>query len=214
MIKLEKLPEPHVLHENKSKWTEEYKAAKATNAPDLEQLKVRYRHPEIKQQVLQETHEKCAYCESKIRHTYPGDIEHIKPKSKHEDDIFEWENLTLSCGECNRRKNDLYDEEIGIINPYDTDPSEHLYAAGALIFPKPGSSVGKLAYELFELDRAGLVERRTDQLTKVRLMLDDYASEKNITLKKLYKKRIDALREAPNEYAMATRSLIKAALSR
>ena len=59
-----------------------------------------------------------------------------------------------------------------------------------------------------------VIEANINGGQKVRLMLDDYASEKNITLKKLYKKRIDALREAPNEYAMATRSLIKAALSR
>ena len=40
------------------------------------------RDKSIKEQILKETHGKCVYCESKISHVCPGDIEHILPKNK------------------------------------------------------------------------------------------------------------------------------------
>lgn len=213
MIKLDKLQEPDVLRLNKAQWTQEYKTAKHSGAANIDELKNRYRHPEIKQQIVRETHEKCAYCESKIRHTYPGDIEHIKPKSDFEDDIFEYENLTLACGECNRRKNDNYDEDIGIMNPYEVEPEEHLLAYGPLIFPRPGDDTGKLAYELFDLNRTELIERRKDSLDYLQLQIDQYASEKNAVLKKLYKRKVEKFKDASNEYAMVKRTFIRRAMS-
>lgn len=53
---------------------------------------------------------KCAYCESKILHVAPPDIEHFRPKGEvAEDDTHpgywwlasDWENLLLSCRDCN-----------------------------------------------------------------------------------------------------------------
>lgn len=212
MIKLDKLSEPEVLRVNKAQWTEEYKTAKEARAANLDQIQNRYRHPEVKEQLLRETHEKCAYCESKITHIYPGDVEHKKPKSGFNDDVFEWTNLTLACGECNRRKSNNYDEDISIIDPYEVDPADHLYACGALIVPRLGDPIGKLAYELFELDRSGLLERRVDHLRKLRLQLEVYASEKNELLKKLYERRIKDLQEPSTEYAMVTRAFVEQAL--
>ena len=67
-----------------------------------------YRHADVKASILNETAEKCAYCESKVTHVYWGDVEHIKPK-----DLFPWhrldyDNLTLSCAICNNNKNSYY----------------------------------------------------------------------------------------------------------
>lgn len=212
MIKLEKLQQPDILHSNKEKWTKEYINAKKSKAANLEELKNKYRHSEIKEQVIRETKGKCAYCESYIRHTYPGDIEHIKPKSQFDTHIFEWENLTLACGECNRRKNDNYDENLEIINPYKVDPANYLIAYGPLIFPRPGDDSGKLTYELLELNRAELFERRKDRLQLLQLLLDDYASEKNELLKKLYKRKIDKELDISNEYVMVTKAFIETAM--
>lgn len=53
---------------------------------------------------------KCDYCESKILHVAPPDIEHFRPKGEvTEDDTHpgywwlasDWENLLLSCRDCN-----------------------------------------------------------------------------------------------------------------
>jgi len=70
------------------------------------------------------THGKCAYCESDIRTTHPGDVEHYRPKGGVRDAsgktvkikdgnaeidhkgywwlAYEWENLLPSCIDCNR----------------------------------------------------------------------------------------------------------------
>ena len=60
----------------------------------------RYSRPEIKAELIAETKGKCAYCESKITHIYPGDIEHIIPKSIFPRLTFTWANLTLGCYWC------------------------------------------------------------------------------------------------------------------
>lgn len=214
MIKLNKRQEPDILIKNKTQWTEDYKTAKANKTSNLEDLKSRYRHSEIKDQILLETNRKCAYCESKIRHIYPGDIEHIKPKSDFEDDIFEWKNLTFSCGECNRRKLNNYDEQIGIINPYETDPEKHLFVSGALIFPRLGDDIGKIACLLFELNRTELAERRKDELDRLHLQLDNYARETNPLAKKLLKRQIDRLKDSSNEYSMVKKAFIDSQLKK
>ena len=120
----------------------------------------------------------------------------------------------MSCGECNRRKLDNYDDEIGIINPYETDPENHLFATGAIIFPRLGDSIGKLAYELFELNRIELLERRNEKLTNLQIQLDRFATETNETLKKLYKRQIEKAKENHNEYAMVTKAFIKLAMNK
>lgn len=211
MIKLDKLPEPDVLRDNKLQWTQEYKAAKESRSINMDELRNRYRHPTIKEQIVRETYEKCIYCESKIRHTYPGDIEHIKPQAKFEDEIFEWKNLTLACGECNRRKSDNFDDEGGIINPYEANPEDHLLAHGPLIFPRPGDTAGKLTSELLELNRLELIERRKDKMENLQLRLELYAVEENEILKRVYKRKIDEEKQASKEYAMIARAFLKLA---
>ena len=71
MIKIEKLEEPQILKDNATKWTQEYLdyIHKGGQIPDS--VKTRYSHPDIKTQLLKETHAKCAYCESKFTHIEP-----------------------------------------------------------------------------------------------------------------------------------------------
>jgi hypothetical protein len=75
---------------------------------------------------------KCAYCESNIPLTHPGDVEHFRPKGRIRDHLtgkivrlpddsrdhpgywwlaYEWENLLPSCIDCNRRRR--HDNELG-----------------------------------------------------------------------------------------------------
>jgi len=71
-------------------------------------------------------HDKCAYCESVISNTQPGDVEHYRPKGRLRDLdgrviriilgetecdhpgywwlCYEWMNLLPSCIDCNRRR--------------------------------------------------------------------------------------------------------------
>ena len=94
-------------------------------------------------------HDKCAYCESIITNTHPGDVEHYRPKGRLKDIdgkivkitvngkefdhpgywwlCYDWSNLLPSCIDCNRRRNH----------------GEELTAAGkADIFPISGKRAG------------------------------------------------------------------------
>ena len=133
MIRLEKGPEPHVLSQNGTQWTEDY----CTGLEDgslTDTQKFRYRHPEIKQTIRAETYDKCAYCESKISHVHPGETDHIFPVSRRPDLFVSWNNLTFVCTECNRQKLDYYSEAEPLVNPYIDQPSDHLIFFGPMVF--------------------------------------------------------------------------------
>ncbi|RCJ30529.1 hypothetical protein A6769_33265 [Nostoc punctiforme NIES-2108] len=104
MRRLVKQKCPEILEQNHKAWTTEYLNIISSNGKPTKTQSGRYRHPQIKQTILLETHGKCVYCESKVTHIYPGDIEHIKPKSLYPTEIFSWLNLTLACSICNTNK--------------------------------------------------------------------------------------------------------------
>lgn len=95
MISLSKRPKPDILVNKETQWTSELMTYVNSSQKVPENIKGRNRHPEIKKELLKETNEKCAYCESKIPHIDHGDIEHIMPKSKEPEKTFLWENLLL-----------------------------------------------------------------------------------------------------------------------
>jgi hypothetical protein len=79
-----KLDEPEILKNNKQQWLQDYICDE-----DNSYKKYKYRHADIKQRLKDETGYKCVYCESKIGHNTPGDIEHKEPSSKFRDKHFE-----------------------------------------------------------------------------------------------------------------------------
>ncbi|WIW43863.2 HNH endonuclease [Bradyrhizobium sp. 62B] len=128
--------------------------------------KSRYRHPQIKAVLVNETHGKCAYCESKLLHIHHGDVEHIYPKSLDPARTLEWENLTLACEVCNQNKSDHDPFLKHVIDPYNVDPAQHLLFTGSLIFPR-GTVEGESTRTLLDLNRGELAERRKEHLEKI-----------------------------------------------
>ncbi len=75
-----------------------------------------YKNPELVSALETTFGTKCAYCESRFAHVTPKDIEHFRPKSEIETGsgalrpgyfwlAGEWDNLLVSCPECNRARN-------------------------------------------------------------------------------------------------------------
>src|SRR5260370_13883115 len=73
-----------------------------------------YRHDSVKASLLRAQHDKCCYCERKIRASGYGDVEHFRPKGAVRQDehsaeekpgyywlVYEWSNLLISCSVCN-----------------------------------------------------------------------------------------------------------------
>lgn len=166
MIKLTKTAKPIILENNAVEWTkivmEKLAAGEKLNSTD----DARYRHKEVKEALVKETHGKCAYCESKLKHIHHGDVEHIAPKSLKPEKRYDWVNLTLACEICNQNKSNKDPDVEYIIDPYATEPSEHLTFLGSFIFPM-GTNHGKNTEILLDLNRVSLLERRKSRLEQI-----------------------------------------------
>ncbi|MFW1752627.1 hypothetical protein ACG9Y0_18090, partial [Acinetobacter baumannii] len=69
MIKIIKKQKPAVLIKNASKWKSRLLDDIKAEKKSTKYLLTRYSHPEIKETLIEETHGKCAYCESKLLHS-------------------------------------------------------------------------------------------------------------------------------------------------
>lgn len=207
-IKLNKLAEPAILTANKKAWTDQYLECLQQNQKTPEALESRYRSASIKEALCEETHKKCAYCESKIKHISYGDVEHILPKSKVPSLVFEWSNLTLSCTICNQTsKHDYYEPNAPLINPYIDDPEEHLIACGPMIWHKLGSSMGKLTELILKLNRSELVEQRVERLKRVMDLADAWEQAQG-PLKEALKEQLFEEAASDKEYSFIVKGLL------
>lgn len=190
MIKLTKSNKPQVLVDNYTQWSSQYVTYHNSGSGIPESLKGKYREPEIKEQLLIETHGKCAYCESKVAHIYPGDVEHILPKSIFPDKVFLWENLTFSCYICNNNKREYHSTTAPLLNPYVDDPGEHLRAYGPSIFHKNSSIKGEMTVTKLKLNRMPVTERRKDRLESLNHLINLWRSENDPGRKTILEEQI------------------------
>ena len=172
MIKLVKSKIPSVLETNEASWTKSVKDKKSAGIEPSPTELSRYRHAEIKEALLLETHGKCAYCESKFEHITYGDVEHVSPKSLDPDNMFKWSNLTLACDICNTNKGNKFPRGEGLVDPYIYEPSEHFRVVGPLIFGLPNDDNARLTEETLKLNRTALVERRQQKIHYLRSQVD------------------------------------------
>lgn len=172
MIKLNKLPVPEILAQNAAAWTAILLEKRATGETATTTEKSRYRHPQIKSTLIEETYGKCAYCESKFEHITYGDVEHISPKSTELEAIFQWENLTLACDVCNTNKSDKFPGKEGLADPYDHDPEQRFHIHGPFIFAAPGDHDARYTEVILELNRTPLLERRKEKIKYLRDMVE------------------------------------------
>lgn len=56
-----------------------------------------------KEQMINETHGKCSYCEAPFSLVSYGDVEHFRPKSKYWWLAYSYENFLVSCQLCNQK---------------------------------------------------------------------------------------------------------------
>lgn len=126
-----------------------------------------YRAKDVRKQLLEDQHNKCAYCESRIPKDY-NDVEHYRPKSIYYWLGHDWSNLLYACPICNRSyKKDLFPlkneaaratspgnltcEEPLIINPATDDPALHIQYKRYMM--KGITEEGKKTIELFHLNK-------------------------------------------------------------
>lgn len=211
MIKICKAPKPQVLIDNAATWTKEYCDCLKADIEPSNEIKYRYNHPQIKNALEKETHGKCAYCESKIKHVAYGDIEHILPKNKNAcpELYVEWINLTLACEQCNRAgKGAYYDPNLPLVNPYSDTPDDYLRDFGPLIMPHPGNDRGIVTERVVKLNRGSLVEQRIERIKSIEALLQRWAKEPNPTLKELLEEELHDEYSSEKEYSSTVKSFL------
>lgn len=213
MRKIKKLEKPAILIANANKWTKEYCSCLSSGQTPSKEIATRYKDPTIKAKLEQETHGKCAYCESKIKHITYGDIEHILPKNKdaRPDLYVEWTNLTLACEQCNRSgKRTYYEPKLLLINPYVDDPEEHFQDLGPLIMSVLCDVRAFVTENVLKLNRSSLVERRIERITQVKWLLSSWAKEKNSTMKEVLEQQLHEEYSEEAEYSSTVKAFLKA----
>ncbi|GAB3421963.1 HNH endonuclease [Niabella aquatica] len=201
MIKLTKRPKPQVLINNGLQWTTDLMqhVFAGTSAPD--HVKGRYRHHDVKQAVMLETNEKCAYCESYVTHQYPGDIEHIIPKAVYPRLTFAWDNLSFVCYWCNNYKSDTVDKTCKLLNPYKDEIDDHLRAFGPIVLHINNSRRGELTHREIRLNRKELIERRTDAIKELQNLIDKYENEPAGALKDILRQEVIECADIDKEFS-------------
>jgi uncharacterized protein (TIGR02646 family) len=182
VIKLTKLAEPQVLQNNGSQWLADLKAAIASNIKKkIDAAKSKYNHRDIKDQLIEETAGKCAYCESLILHISFGDIEHIIPKNPNVDQTFVWSNLTLACDVCNTAKS----SKPNVFDPYVDNVEDHFKFLGPMILPATSNDKATFTVKQLQLNRLALIERRMRRIDGISTQANLISKTTDLALKEV-----------------------------
>ena len=214
MILLHKGGEPKVLQDNATAWTAELVTAYVGGGKPTDAQSTRYRHSDVKDAIIAETHGKCAYCETKVIHSQPGDIEHIFPKSLDRTKTFEWSNLTLACRTCNANKSNRDPLAEHIIDPYIIDPTDHLVFLGPLV-ASSGTVAGTNTSAILELHRASLTEDRQNLIQK-HLLVYEQVSRPDLPVvvrKAIYEEFVAKETASSAEYSAMNKAMVATMLA-
>jgi uncharacterized protein (TIGR02646 family) len=207
LIHLTKRAAPQVLVREAKAWTDELLTAIAEGKKLSDARKSRYNSKEIKQALFEETHGKCAYCESKLRHIIYGDIEHIVAKSIDPSRTYDWTNLTVACDVCNTGKAD----QEGLVDPYTDYPERfHFRFMGPMVTIVPGNEQAKLSMHVLKLNRPDLMEKRKDRVDDLNRRLEEIVATRDLATRRiLIKALVENEVEARAEFAACVRSYVR-----
>lgn len=105
----------------------------------------------IKEALLTQSNNKCAYCECELNiESKYLEIEHFACKSLYPEEVVVWENLLPSCKRCNAKKGSHDVRQEPIINPFDEDPREHIELRSYRM--KDKTPIGELTIHLLDLN--------------------------------------------------------------
>ena len=99
MRHIERLQEPKKLADKHAAWHRLYDAERAQN-PEKRPSSAKYAHKSIRNVLDACSYGKCFYCESKLRGV-PSEVDHFIEVTIKPELAFTWDNLYLSCSNCN-----------------------------------------------------------------------------------------------------------------
>ncbi|MCM3195824.1 AAA family ATPase [Priestia megaterium] len=162
------------------------------------------------QNLIEQFHNKCAYCEQSFENTYYRSISYFRPVhgiKEENNDIYnfhyiwlcyEWSNLYLTCAQCDSYKRSHFPvkserisfnqsvryEQPLLIDPCNDHPENHIYIDkfGKMI---PKTEKGDHTLHILQLNRDKLIKERYMEIetlhNSLRIFLEHYQKQMNIT---------------------------------
>lgn len=132
----------------------------------------------IRDKLLINQSETCAYCGLDLGGTSEGQIEHIAPKAKYPQFTFEEYNLAMACHHCNgfsKKGNhhtistltsDYSKCKFKLVHPYFDNPDNHYdwTSVSRKIIIKSKSKKADYSIEIFDLDEPKMTELRAKKI--------------------------------------------------
>jgi uncharacterized protein (TIGR02646 family) len=154
----------------------------------------------IRNALLNESLSKCVYCETKINASNSV-IEHFYPRKKFNSKLFEWDNLFISCENCNSYKGSKFPEDKEgkplLLNPFIDEPFDHFsFTNDGLL--ESFTEKGQITIDVLGLNRFDLKYRRKTNLEKfeqlkINKSRDELEYEEFFGCYKLYRNHLSQL---------------------
>lgn len=164
-----RLPKPQILIDKEDKWKNDF-IASGKARPDSS----KYGHDKIRDELASMSFHKCFYCESKLK-LVQKEVDHHIEVSINKALAFEWNNLYLSCDNCNNKINHDAISIHEALDPCRNDDSEireHLTFIDEMITAIDSSQIGFKTIQKYRLDSELLDKRRITQLNIFYRVLD------------------------------------------
>lgn len=168
MRHIERLPIPQILANKHHEWQVKYERKLATH-PKVRPDGSKYGHKDIRDVLNSCSFNKCFYCESKLTGA-PREIDHYIEVSIDHSKAYDWDNLYLSCSNCNDKIDHSVIPVTEALNPcvdLDAEIQRHITFEKECICSQPGSTKGLKTIQKFKLDSDVLDLRRSKWLTKL-----------------------------------------------
>ena len=168
MRHIERLPIPLILANKHDEWQAKYEEKLAAN-PKARPDSSKYGHKDIRERLNSCSFNKCFYCESKLKGTLK-EIDHYIEVSIDHSKVYDWDNLYLSCSNCNDKIDHNAIPVTEALNPCldsDEEIQRHITFEKECICSQPGSEKGLKTIQKFKLDSEMLDLRRSKWLNKL-----------------------------------------------
>lgn len=152
---------PEILVKKEEEWTKKFMESDKKR-PDSS----KYGNPKIKDLLYTMSHRKCYYSETQLKGTN-AEIDHFVEVAEDKTKAYQWENLYLSCTNCNNKipnKDIPVSEVLDPCKDLDKTIEEHLEFEDELIRAKDGSLKGLKTIQKYRLSSAELDAKRMKQL--------------------------------------------------
>ena len=186
MRHIERLSIPQILANKHDEWQAKYEE-KLVEHPKARPDGSKYGHKDIRERLNSCSFNKCFYCESKLTGAL-REIDHYIEVSIDHSKAYDWDNLYLSCSNCNDKIDHNVIPVTDALNPCvdsDEEIQEHITFEKECICSQPGSAKGLKTIQKFKLDSDVLDLRRSKWLTKLAtkaIQIDNTMKAENRTI--------------------------------